>query len=164
MLSENFPPHNKQYYYCSSLHALTNILSAMKIHTLAHTHTHTRTHTHTHDTHAHIHTCNHTINLQHIMPNILGIQGSMSEHTCLDLLLFLIQKILSPPMGWPPMGKNQKKIFFSIFGIRMTQFAKKKQKKNSNFLTQKILSPPLGWPPMGKNQKKNRFLASEWHN
>ena len=46
-LSENFPPYNKQYYYCSSLHALTNILSAMKIHT--HSHTHTRTHAH--DTH-----------------------------------------------------------------------------------------------------------------
>ena len=41
---------------------------------------------------------------------------------------FLTQKILSPHLGWPPMGKNQKKKFFSIFGIRMTQFAKKKQK------------------------------------
>ena len=36
--------------------------------------------------------------------------------------------ILSPPMGWPPMGKNKNKKI--IFGIRMTQFAKKKQKTN----------------------------------
>ena len=34
------------------------------------------------------------------------------------------------------MGKNQKKIFFSIFGIRMTQFAKKSKKK---ILTQNLV-------------------------
>ena len=47
-LSENFPPYNKQYYYCSYLHALTNMLSAMKIHTHSHSYTHTRTHARTH--------------------------------------------------------------------------------------------------------------------
>ena len=56
------------------------------------------------------------------------------------------------------MGKNQKKIFFSIFGIRMTQFAKKKQKIFFDFFARKILSPPLGWPPIGKKSKKNFFL------
>ena len=57
------------------------------------------------------------------------------------------------------MGENQKKKFLSIFGIRMTQFAKKKEKFFLNFLTQKnSITPRWGDPQWAKIKKKIFFI------
>ena len=74
-------------------------------------------------------------------------------------------KISITPLGWPPMGKNHQN-FFSILGIRMAQFAKRKQKNISNFLSQKHSITPAGVTSNGQKSPKIflSFLASEWLN
>ena len=71
---------------------------------------------------------------------------------------YRLKKTLSPPLGWPPMGKNQKKKFFSIFGIRMTQFAKKKQKIFFKLFDPKKFYHPRWGDPQWAKMKKNFFF------
>ena len=76
---------------------------------------------------------------------------------------YRLKKLYHPCRGDPQWAKI-KKNFFSIFGIRMTQFAEKSKKKFSNFLTQKNSIPPRwGDPQWAKIKKKFffSFLASE---
>ena len=58
------------------------------------------------------------------------------------------------------MGKNKKNIFFSIFGIRMTQFTKKKQKKFFGLFdpwTCLGLAWACPWPKMASKWVKMNF-------
>ena len=63
------------------------------------------------------------------------------------------------PIGVTPNGK---KFFFSILGIRMAQFAKRKQKNISNILTQKNSITPAGMTSNGQKSPKKFFLHF-WH-
>ena len=78
---------------------------------------------------------------------------------------FWPRKFPSPPLGDPQWEKSNKKCF-SILGIRMVQFAKRKQKNISNFLSQKNSITPAGVTSNGKKSPKFffAFLASDWLN
>ena len=90
--------------------------------------------------------CATNISLVAIIINITKVNPSLCiKHTKPDIIVLIAhtnpihtqirtpKKMLSPPLGSSPMGKNHQIIFF-IFGIRMTQFAKEREKKI--FLTQ----------------------------
>ena len=70
------------------------------------------------------------------MPNYTAvyiIKRETTAFTCLDLLKHFDTKNSITPAGVTSNGQKSPKIFFFIFGIRLTQFAKKSKKK---FLTQ----------------------------
>ena len=69
------------------------------------------------------------------------------------------KKLYHPDWGDPQWEKI---FFFSILGIRMAQFAKRKQKNISNILTQKNSITPAGMTSNGQKSPKIFFLHF-WH-